>query len=57
MPQGYAGLLMWYAEWCALATKRAGDSDPLLSLVGSGRKLWAEEHADGYVNRLRAGWK
>jgi hypothetical protein len=57
LPQGYTELLTWYAEWCAQATKRAVESDPLLSLAGSGKDLWAEEHADGYVERLRAGWK
>jgi len=31
-------------------------SDPLLSLYGSGRDLWADENADEYVRRLRAGW-
>lgn len=57
LPQGYSGLLTWYAEWCVLAANRAVASDALLSLAGSGRELWAEEHADGYVDRLRAGWK
>lgn len=27
--------------------------DPLLALRGSGKKLWADEHADEYVRRLR----
>ena len=27
--------------------------DPLLSLSGSGRDLWSDEHADEYVRRLR----
>jgi hypothetical protein len=31
-------------------------SDPLLALYGSGKALWAGEHADEYVARLRAGW-
>jgi hypothetical protein len=31
--------------------------DPLLALVGSGRDLWADEHADEYVNRLREDWE
>jgi hypothetical protein len=57
LPYGYSGLLTWYEDWCALAASRAVESDPLLSLKGSGRKLWAEEHADGYVDRLRAGWR
>jgi hypothetical protein len=31
--------------------------DPLLALCGSGRHLWADEHADEYINRLREGWE
>jgi len=31
--------------------------DPLLALRGSGRELWADEHADDYVRRLRGDWK
>jgi hypothetical protein len=27
--------------------------DPLLWLAGSGKDLWAEEHADDYIERLR----
>ncbi len=57
LPYGYGGLLTWYEDWCAQATNRAIENDPLLSLIGSGRRLWADEHADGYVDRLRAGWK
>ena len=30
--------------------------DPLLALRCSGKKLWADEHADEYVSRLREGW-
>ena len=37
--------------------ERAIESDPLLALYGSGKKLWADEHADEYVARLRAGWE
>ena len=57
MPAAYAGLLAWYEDWCVIEVNRAVENDPLLSLAGSGRHLWAEEHADGYVDRLRAGWK
>ncbi len=32
------------------------DADPLLQLYGSGKDLWADEHADEYVRRLREGW-
>ena len=33
------------------------ESDPLLQLCGSGSQLWADEHADQYVSRLRADWE
>jgi hypothetical protein len=32
------------------------DDDPLLKLYGDGKDLWADEHADEYVLRLREGW-
>lgn len=57
MPESYRGLLEWYEDWCASNAKRDVALDPLLLLAGSGRELWADEHADGYVERLRAGWK
>jgi hypothetical protein len=57
LPYGYEGLLQWYHDW----TKRAVDdlvkNDPLLQAQGSGRHLWADEHADEYVRRLREGWE
>jgi len=31
-------------------------SDPLLSAVGIAKELWADEHADVYVARLRKDW-
>jgi hypothetical protein len=31
--------------------------DPLIALRGSGRHLWADEHADEYIHRLREGWE
>ena len=33
------------------------ESDPLLALCGSGKALWADEHFDEYVRRLREGWE
>jgi hypothetical protein len=32
------------------------EGDPLLSSLGSGGDIWADEHADEYVNRLRENW-
>ncbi len=57
LPQNYTDLLAWYENWCAHEAHQAVKNDPLLSLIGSGKQLWAEEHADGYIDRLRAGWK
>ena len=57
LPENFKGLLSWYRDWCANATTRAIDEDPLLALYGSGKDLWAEEHSDEYVRRLREGWK
>lgn len=31
-------------------------SDPLLSAVGIGKDLWAEDYADEYIARLRKDW-
>lgn len=53
MPTGYVDLLSWYDRWSSASAKSAEETDPLLRLVGSGRRLWANEHADKYVNRLR----
>ena len=33
------------------------ETDPLLELLGSGRDLWAGEHADAYIERLRELWE
>jgi hypothetical protein len=37
-------------------TTNAANSDPLLSLVGSGKDVWATEPSDDYVRRLRESW-
>jgi len=31
--------------------------DSLLTLRGSGKQLWSDEHADDYVRRLREEWE
>ena len=53
----FRGLLAWYGGWCSAAASRLEDEDPLLALYGSGKDLWADEHADEYVRRLREGWE
>ena len=57
IPEKYKPLLKWYADWSKSGKERKGRFDALLSLIGSGRDLWAKEHADEYVNRLREGWE
>lgn len=57
IPPVYGALLDWYQNDYAARSLRTDESDPLLALRGSGRKLWADEHADDYVRRLRAGWR
>jgi hypothetical protein len=57
IPPEYHDLLRWYVDEYAPKERRSDDMDPLLALRGSGRKLWADEHADEYVRRLREGWE
>jgi hypothetical protein len=55
VPERHLPLLDWYeSHYARQATRK--EPDPLLALRGSGRKLWADEHADDYVKRLREGW-
>lgn len=53
----FRGLLAWYRDWSSVTTSNASKEDPLLALRGSGKHLWADEHADDYVRRLREGWE
>jgi hypothetical protein len=57
LPPGYSSLLHWYSDWSARSASSAMKRDPLLALRGSGKHLWADEHADEYVRRLREGWE
>ena len=57
MPHGYDGLINWYEDWARAVLISAAHADPLLALRGSGNQLWADEHADEYVRRLREGWE
>ena len=57
LPERYADLLDWYRRWEQDSTRDILKNDPLLSLRGSGRHIWADEHADEYVRRLREGWE
>lgn len=57
MPGRYHGLIAWYENWNSALAAKAEETDALLSLRGSGKRLWADEHADEYVRRLREGWE
>jgi hypothetical protein len=57
IPQQYASLLDWYREWNRSNVEDRIKNDPLLALYGSGKEIWADEHADDYIRRLREGWE
>jgi hypothetical protein len=57
IPSEYAYLLDWYQGWSQDSVEDRIKNDPLLALRGSGKELWADEHADEYVRRLREGWE
>jgi hypothetical protein len=57
IPAEYLALLDWYRNWSQDRAEDRIKNDPLLALRGSGKKLWADEHADEYVRRLREGWE
>jgi hypothetical protein len=56
IPSQYRKLVDWYLEEFCLNRANHSGMDPLLSLRGSGRGIWADEHADDYVRRLREDW-
>jgi hypothetical protein len=57
IPEQYWPLLDWYETWSKQAHTPDAlpnwEDDPLIRLIGSGKHIWADEHADEYVNRLR----
>ena len=57
LPHGYTGLLQWYQEWRQTLARAEVNQDGIPGLRGSGKELWADEHADDYVRRLREGWE
>jgi len=52
----YLKILAWHNHRSPAATARMNANDPLLKLVGSGKHIWADEHADEYVRNLRKDW-
>lgn len=54
IPVAYRKLLDWYRN--EYAGDAGHETDPILSLRGLGKTIWADEEADAYVDRLREGW-
>ena len=57
IPSQYSNLLEWYQAWSQDSVEERIKNDPLLALYGDGKDLWADEHADEYVRRIREGWE
>jgi hypothetical protein len=56
VPSQYHPILDWYEEWSKptqSTEKQNWQDDPLIRLIGSGKHIWADEHADDYVENLR----
>ncbi|MGH9496636.1 MAG: hypothetical protein ACRD3B_16670 [Candidatus Sulfotelmatobacter sp.] len=53
----FNGVLNWYRKWTKEKLEDSIQNDPLLALRGSGKHIWADEHADEYIRRLREGWE
>jgi hypothetical protein len=56
IPATYHALINWYETWSKKSPTNPAtnwEDDPLIRLIGSGKHIWADEHADDYVNRLR----
>ena len=57
IPQEYWHLLDWYDIWIKethnVPAPINWEDDPLICLIGSGKHIWADEHADEYVENLR----
>jgi len=57
LPPQFQPLLTWYEDEFVPKIRPAKKViDPLLALVGRGKEIWADEHADDYVRRLREEW-
>ena len=57
LPEKYRSLLDWYRDWDRETSQDGIKNDPLLALRGSGKHIWADEHTDEYIRRLREGWE
>ena len=57
LPPKYHPLLDWYQkDYCGGVAPVIAEEDPILSLRGLGKEIWAGIDADAYVNDLRSSW-
>lgn len=57
LPEKLRTLMEWYKKWDAAHAPSWDETDPLMKLIGSGKHIWVDEHADEYIRRLRTeGW-
>ena len=56
IPNAYRDPIDRYVGEHAGGASEPGE-DPVLSLRGLGKEIWADEDADAYVRRVRAGWR
>ena len=57
IPHSDKAIITAYDNWSSAMAVETKEEDPLLALRGSGKELWADEHADEYERRLREGWE
>ena len=57
IPEEYRQLLVWYRDWNECQLRDLVKNDPLLSLRGLGKHIWAGVDPDEYVRSLREGWE
>lgn len=57
IPSKYHYLLDWYFSDYQRKRTDSNKQDSILALRGLGKEIWADEHADDYVRRLREGWE
>jgi hypothetical protein len=57
IPSQYHELLDWYERRLASRPSERVEEDPILRLRGLGKEIWANQHPDEYVRRLREGWE
>ncbi len=52
----YFALVTWARERYEASGENENKFAELLALAGSGKEIWADEHADEYIDRLRSDW-